>query len=375
MAKKATGVLLILVLLLGVLGAIYHLYISNRESSFIDRNFRLLALWSHELSNKVDQYKYDFQYRSSVALSKEDKSAECGKPDSQETNPLPQCPENVFPEDPNKKCDCSKNPDDKFKKAFKKEFETLSENYEGQFTLVSVSRKDKTLNSNNTKVVDKRPHITVQLPSKDEASLRLKYSEKRTKCPTVCKDNAFEIINVQADLSISKIISPLIAEQAFDDVFDNIIVFNSKTGKVHFQKDHFLFRIDNIYDIIVRRSDADGFFSVFSRNSASADTWNNEPGSSTRHSLEALLQNPTHRHIAIGESSYEFFTQPVVLPGLSLKPPESLGEPIGAKGTPSTPRPYPTSRGPWSCSAIKNCCVPPILKHSSWPVPCLPCTS
>ena len=324
MAKKASVAFLTLALLLGSVGAAYYLYISTRESSFIERNFRLLALWSDELSGTVDQYKYDFQYRISKSLDNEDKSVECAKKNSQQESPPLQCPENVPSEGLNEKCDCSKDPDDKFKKfrdRFKKEFKKLEKNFEGQLTLVSVSRDCKKSGSND--FVDEQPHITAQLSPNGKDSLRLeysKYSEKRTstKCQTAGKDNEFEFTTVQADLSISQIVSPFVTAFATERVFDNVIVFNSKTGKVHFQEDHFLFRIDNVYDIIAQRSDTEGFFPFFSNNSGTTDVRNGKQGSSPP-PLKELLQNPTHRQITIGDISYELFTQPVVLPGLFPK--------------------------------------------------------
>ena len=310
-AKAKTSLLafLTLALLLGVVWAVYYLYISDRESSFIDQNFRLLALWSDEISRTVDEYKYDFQYRISKSIDNEDASSEHGKKHSQQRSHPSHCEKNVSPEGLYKDCDCLKDTDTtfrKFKCRFEKEFKGLAKNFEGQLTLVSVSRKPKDLAPNQ--FVDNQPHIKAQVSPKDKDSLRLTYSEERKKYQSAETYNLFEI---EVDLSISKIITPFINKLGFD----NVIVFNSKTGKVHFQEDHFLLRIDNFYDIVAQRPDTEGGFPFFSNRSGTTDGQNGTEGFSPP-SWEDLLQNPTHRQMTIGDISYELFTQPVVLPGL-----------------------------------------------------------
>ena len=269
MAKKRTLAFLILVLLLAIVGMTYYLYVSERESYFADRNFRLLALWSNRMSKTVDDYKYHFQYRISTSLE-----------------PL----EN----------------ENKFKDKFEKEFEKFKKHREGLLTLVSISQKTKKVESNNL-VTD--PRITAQLSPKGKDFLRLTYYEERT-IPQVCEDSVCAV-TIEADLSIFKVISPLITKKVFSDV----IVFDSETGKVHFQKDTALYKIDDFRDIVFQRSGTEGFFSFFSNNS---DVQNDNFGSSTP-PLKELLQNPTHRRITIGDISYELFTQPVILPQLTPK--------------------------------------------------------
>ena len=70
MAKKAAFAFLTLALLLGVVVTYYFIYISERESYVIERNFRLLALWSDELSHVVDDYKKHLEYITSATAGK-----------------------------------------------------------------------------------------------------------------------------------------------------------------------------------------------------------------------------------------------------------------------------------------------------------------
>ena len=316
MAKKVPLVSLTLALLL-VTGGAYYLYLSERESYFIDRNFRLLALWSKKISETVDEYKYHFQYMISEFSENENKPIECGK-----TNPQPecrpcQCQDNVSPENSAEECDCKKDACEKFKCNFKKQFEKLSKNFAGKLISTSVCQKLNSLESND--FVNDQPRIRAQLSSKDKDLLRLLYEKKRQESQQACKDT------VKVDLSISKVIRHLVTEQAFDDAviteeaFSDVIVFDSETGKVHSQENHSLFRIDDFRDVVAQRPDTGGFFSFFSNNSKTADVRNGKLGSSTPPPLKDLLQSPMHRQITIGDISYELFTQPVVLPGLTLK--------------------------------------------------------
>ena len=303
MAKKATLGFSTLALLLVIFGA-YYLYLSERESYFIDRNFRLLALWSKKISETVDEYKYHFQYMISEFSQVKDESFQC-------------------PKDENEKCDCKKNSREKFECEFENKFETvLAKKFEGK--LISVQTCPKLEGLEQNKFVNDQPRITAQLSSRNEDLLGLIYEKKRHQPFMECKDT------VKADLSISKVTSHLITDQAFDDaviteeVFSDVIIFDSKTGKVHFhanhaQANHALFRIDDFRDIVAQRSDTGGIFSFFSNNSKTTDIQNGKSGSATPPRLKDLLQSPTHRRIAIGDISYELFTQPVVLPGLTLK--------------------------------------------------------
>jgi len=304
MAKKVSLIFLTLGLVL-VTGGGYYLYLSERESYFIDRNFRLLALWSKKIGETANEYKDHFQYMISEFLENDYE--------------LTQCKKNSSSKDSTEECDYKNNSREKFKDKFENE---LSRNFEGKLISVSVCTKHERLEQND--FVNDQSRITAQLSSKDEDLLHLIYEKKKQESNQACQDT------VEVDLSISEIIRHLITKQAFDDVviteevFSDVIIFDSKTGKVHFQanhsqKNHSIFRIDDFRDIIAQRPDTRGFFSFFSSNSNPTDVRNVKPDSSTPPALKDLLQSPTHRRITIGDISYELFTQPVVLPGLTLK--------------------------------------------------------
>ena len=265
MAKKGTLVFLTLALLL-VPGWLSYLYISKQESSFVDRNFRFLAFWSKELDEIVEEYKHHIEYIISTSLKNEDGL-------------------------------------DNFKREFKK----LNRKFEGELIWVSICPEFQKLEPQA--IVNDQPRISAQLFSENKDLLRLTYSRKREKSRFICEDT------VQVDLSISKVFPQLITHQNF---FSDVIVFDSETGKIHFQENPSLYKIDDFRDVIAQRSDTGGFFSFFSNNSETTDVQGDKSSSSTP-PLKDLLQNPTHRRVTIGDISYELFTQPVVLPELTLE--------------------------------------------------------
>ena len=238
MAKKATLGFSTLALLLVIFGA-YYLYLSERESYFIDRNFRLLALWSKKISETVDEYKYHFQYMISEFSENQGGPSQCTK-------------------DENEKYDCKKNAREKFEGKFKNKFEkVLAKKFEGKLISVQTCKLEGPAQN---KFVNDQPRVTAIISSRNKDLLSLIYEKNRQECQQGDKDTA------KADLSISKVTSHLITDQAFDDaviteeVFSDVIIFDSKTGKVHFhanhaQANHALFRIDDFRDIVAQRSD------------------------------------------------------------------------------------------------------------------------
>ena len=227
MAKKPTLAFLTLALLLAIVGTAYYLYISKQESYFVDRNFRFLAFWSKELGKTVEDYKHHIQYIITVSS------------------------ENRYEPD-------------KFKKRLQDEFKKLNQKLGGKLFSFSTCSEFEILEQN--RFIDDEPRIRAQLSSKDKDRLRLlyerEYEKEREKSKWAYKDT------VQADLSISKVLPQLIASENF---FDDVIVFDSETGTVHFQKNSSLYKIDDFRDIIVQRPDTGGLFSFFSDNSETTD--------------------------------------------------------------------------------------------------------
>ena len=335
MAKKATLGFSTLALLLVVFGA-YYLYLSERESYFIDRNFRLLALWSNKLSEMVEEeFKHQFQYIISVSSENDDEQDTCGKTKLQQECQPVQCLENANKEGDDKTPVLCK---------FEKEFEKQNKQREKKLSLVSLCSKPQELPLNT--FVNDQPHIKTQLSSKDKDLLRLIYEGKREKHKRLCKDtfcNHDDRISqikdkhrlvckdtIQVDLSISKLLRRLVTDQAFNDTiitehaFSDVIVFDSETGTVHFQANHSQanhssFRLDDFRDLVAQRPDTRGLFSFFSESSETTKIENNKSGSSKSLPLKDLLQNPTHQQMIIGDISYELFTQPIVLSELTIK--------------------------------------------------------
>ena len=182
----------------------------------------------------------------------------------------------------------------------------------GKLTSLSICQELDIQEKNE--LVNEQPRIRAQLSSRDKDRLRLIYEKEKEKekLPRVCRDT------IKVDLSIVKTINHLI--KIDENVFSDVIVFDSETGNVHFQKDHYLFTIDNVRDIVVRRPDTGGgsaLVSLFSDHAETTGVRNGKEGSSPP-PLNDLLQNPTHRRITVGDMAYELFTQPVVLPELTI---------------------------------------------------------
>ena len=336
MAKKATLGFSTLALLLVVFGA-YYLYVSEREAYFVDRNFRLLALWSNKLSEMVEEeFKHQFQYIISVSSENDDEQDTCGKTKlQQECQPI-QCLENA-----------NKEGDDKppFLCRFIEEFEKQNEQLEKKLILVSICPESKSLE--RSKFFNEQPSIKAQLFPNDKDRLRLtyerEYERKSEEAQQLCKKTVYKNgrckgekcksigkETIQVDLSISKLLRRLVTDQAFNDTiitehaFSDVIVFDSETGTVHFQANHSQanhssFRLDDFRDLVAQRPDTSGLFSFFSESSETTKIENNKSGSSKSLPLKDLLQNPTHQQMIIGDISYELFTQPIVLSELTIK--------------------------------------------------------
>ena len=63
--KPGTSKVLTLAILLTLLffGASFYLYVSQNYSYLVERNFRLLATWSQELTETIDNYESSFRFR------------------------------------------------------------------------------------------------------------------------------------------------------------------------------------------------------------------------------------------------------------------------------------------------------------------------
>ncbi len=339
MAKKATLGFSTLALLLVVFGA-YYLYVSEREAYFVDRNFRLLALWSNKLSEMVEEeFKHQFQYIISVSSKNDDEQDTCGKTKLQQECQPVQCLENA-----------NKEGDDKipFLCRFIEEFEKQNKQLEKKLILVSICPESKSLE--RSKFVNEQSSIKAQLFRNDKDRLRLtydrEYERKSEEAQQLCKDTVCNHDDrnsqikdkhrlvcketIQVDLSISKLLRRLVTDQAFNDTiitehaFSDVIVFDSETGTVHFQANHSQanhssFRLDDFRDLVAQRPDTGGLFSFFSESSETTKIENNKSGSSKSFPLKDLLQNPTHQQMIIGDISYELFTQPIVLSELTIK--------------------------------------------------------
>ena len=62
--KPGASKVLSLVILLTLLffGAIFYLYVSQNYSYLVERNFRILATWSQELTETFDNYHRSFRF-------------------------------------------------------------------------------------------------------------------------------------------------------------------------------------------------------------------------------------------------------------------------------------------------------------------------
>ena len=63
--KPGTSRVLTLAILVTLLffGALFYLYVSQNYSYLVERNFRLLATWSQDLTETLDNYKDSFRFR------------------------------------------------------------------------------------------------------------------------------------------------------------------------------------------------------------------------------------------------------------------------------------------------------------------------
>ena len=217
MAKTGTLSFLTLVLLLSTVGTAYYLYVSEKESYLLDRNFRLLALWSKKLRETTEEYKHQIQYIIiSASPEGDEEQVRC-----RQTNPQQECCPVQCSEKANEEGDGPKI----CLEDFKRELEELIKKFDGKLISASICPKATKLPQN--KFVDDQPRIRAQLSSKDKDLLRLIYEREREKDKKqVYKDT------IQVDLSISKVLPHLITKNAFSEV----ILFDSETGKVHFQK-------------------------------------------------------------------------------------------------------------------------------------------
>lgn len=292
MAKKSTLTFVTFVFLLATAGG-YYLHVSDQESYLISRNFRLLALWSKELTAKVSDYKNHFQYIISASEpmtdAYEDWDCSQGSPIKvgldglKDTNTETRCPE---------------------KSSRARSFEELVESMgiKPKLTLVPEELTEKT-------VFDDFAQFSTQLRSNDV--LRFKYKEI----------SGSGMWKFAAELSFHELVDLIVTEEIFDD----IIIFDS-TGKVYFQQNPSQFKIDNIHNLITAEAQTGFFEGLFSEDSqiplthqAAAESSKPSPGSS--------LPHPTHRRITAGSISYELFTQPVLLPNFTLSKQENKEAP------------------------------------------------
>jgi len=298
LAKKSTLTFLTIGLLL-MTGGGYYLHVLDQESYLISRNFRLLALWSKELTEKVSDYKNHFQYIISASNQKESyQDWDCSQgspikiglavPDSRETEnrssrhaPCPQKKMNA--------------------QSFKELVEEMG--IKPKLTLVSGQLSD------NTIAVDLLEFST-ELRAND--TLRLQYEEPNHTRTNQKENGQAHQSKFEAELSFPQLVDLIVTENIFDD----LIIFDS-TGKVHFQQNPSQFKFDNIHNLISRDTSTSFWDSLFS-GSPSNPYEQQGPTNGSSSGAGRSLPHPTHRQITEGSISYELFTQPVLLPKFTV---------------------------------------------------------
>ena len=277
------------ILVLASFGLLYFLNVSDNQTYLIDRNFRLLTMWSQQITGKLDSYQTVVKFTAQTIPTEEE----------MRQSSLPYRIKSGFSAtfvqgEPSKLMR-------KGKAAILNFLKTAREKVEADLkglTFLKDVKVQEFLSPDLSAQVRSRaipPLHTIHRAKTGEHQWHLQYADE----------------DRQTQISGKIPIHPLLSEIAHQAgmVFDDVLLANPK-GMIVYQRKASEFRFTNLKSLFATQVETSWLSALFSLAADGTST----SDSKTDQSQE--IMSPAHLQVTPGGSSYELFVQPVLIPNL-----------------------------------------------------------
>ena len=299
--KPATHTALTAVTLLAVLffGALFYLYVSQNYSYLVERNFRLLATWSTELKETVENYQKTFAFRIR----------------EQESEAVPQQPVSIRSRGARPIL-----PEKGLMIAGFEEVPMELESTQKDAGSPLFYERRKTLMAENLKQL---PYVQILRPAEQPSSPATQGESKpRKETPvtfSLVPNQSAGIVRanidgqdtpIEAGFSLGTLIKNIATEKIFDDV-----ILTDPTGTVIFQRNPSTLQFTHLSNLLHhQRLDTSWLSLLFQEGGVEQET---------RLDPDKLVQvmksaTPSHFQITVGGNSYDVFMQAIEFPQIAL---------------------------------------------------------
>ena len=277
------------ILVLAFFGLLYFLNVSDNQAYLIDRNFRLLTMWSQQITGKLDSYQTVVKFTAQTIPTEEE----------MRQSSLPYRIKSGFSAtfvqgEPSKLMRKGKTAILNF---LKKAREKVEADLKGLTFLKNV-KVQEFLSPDLAAQVRSRaipPLHTIHRAKTGEHQWHLKYADE----------------DRQTQISGRIPIHPLLSEIAHQAgmVFDDVLLANPK-GMIVYQRKASEFRFTNLKSLFATQVETSWLSALFSLVADETSISNSKAEQSQE------IMSPAHLQVTPGGSSYELFVQPVLIPNL-----------------------------------------------------------
>ena len=276
------------ILVLAFFGVLYFLNVSGNQTYLIDRNFRLLTMWSQQITGKLDSYQTVVNFTAQTITT----AKKMGH------TSLPYHLKSQFSEkiDKGEVPPRIRNP--KKEKEYLAKARTRIEADLKDLTFLKNVKVDEFDLADLSKKVRSRsipPLHTIHRTKTGEHRWHLKYEDPERKT------------QITAEIPINPLLSEITHQGGM--VFDDVLLANPK-GSIVYQRQASEFRFTDLKRLFSTQVETSWLSALFSLTEAGTST----SDSKTKQSQE--IMSPAHLQVTPGGSSYELFVQPVLIPNL-----------------------------------------------------------
>ncbi len=279
------------------LGALFYLYVSQNYSYLVERNFRLLATWSKELTETLENYQRSFRFRIKEQESDSRAPIRFHGVDKTLTDeglvlegfaPVPKAKEETR--------DITR-----YKFVLEQQRQAQLSQLPFSYVEKAGSKTDASKTPpNNGQAKSLPPTVNFSYsPNQDDGAIHAEALEQGKTTPT------------SATIKLGELLEPIATEKIFSDV-----LLVDPSGAIIFQRNPSTLKFLHIGNLFHHQRIDDGWLTTVFRQGGVEQTQTLDPENLT-HLLKTTT--PSHFQIAVGGNSYEVFMQAVAFPDVTYE--------------------------------------------------------
>lgn len=294
--KPGTSKVLSLVILVTLLffGAFFYLYVSQNFSYLVERNFRILATWSQELTETFDNYQRSFRFRVQEQKSTIHGPAQSPNASQEVTN------------------------EGLVLKGFTLDAETNGKIQNTSIEKLTQQTKAQISRLPFVKNVKVTEHA-IEEPSQDIHQHTVTFSHMDDQPSGLVNVHVRELDTPQAEVaSASIVLEDLLKHVATEDIYEDVLLVDP-SGAIVYQRNPSILRFLHLGNLLHHQRIDNGFLAdIFSEGGIK------QKKSLNPQNLGQVMKSamPSHFQMTVGGTSYEVFMQAVSFPSITT----SLGE-------------------------------------------------